>query len=191
MFEKSLVHKVHSEVGRYKKLKAKNPRLKIGVGGCVGQQEKGSLIKDIPLVDFVFGTDAIDLLPQLVREVTSSGERVVSARFDYQNPYQVETLVRNPGVSTFVNIIKGCDNFCTFCVVPFTRGRQRSRSLNEIIEDINKLTLRGVKEVTLLGQNVNSYESSCGANFATLLQSVATDTDLLRIPLYNESSKGF
>ena len=185
------VHKVHSEVGRYKKLKEKKPHLKIGVGGCVGQQEKGRLIKDIPMIDFVFGTDAIDSLPQLLRELESSSEKLVSARFDYQSPYQVETLVRHPGISTFVNIIKGCDNFCTFCVVPFTRGRQRSRLLTEIVDDINKLTLRGVKEVTLLGQNVNSYKSSCGANFVQLLKSVALDTDICRIRYTTSHPKDF
>ena len=163
------VHKVHSEVGRYRKLKELNPRLKIGVGGCVAQQEKNKLLKDIPLLDFVFGTDAIDQLPDIVARVRA-GERVNSTRFDHQQPYHVETMVRNPGVSTFVNITKGCDNFCTFCVVPFTRGRERSRPLTHVLEDVRKLTGRGVKEVTLLGQNVNSYESECGANFAQLAQ---------------------
>ena len=185
------VHKVHSEVGRYKKLKEKNPHLKIGVGGCVGQQEKGRLLKDIPMVDFVFGTDAIDSLPQLVGQVYQSDQKMVSARFDYQSPYQVETLVRNPGVSTFVNIIKGCDNFCTFCVVPFTRGRQRNRALCEIVEDIQKLTERGVREVTLLGQNVNSYASPCGAHFADLLEAVALETDIRRIRYTTSHPKDF
>src|SRR5690606_21803467 len=107
------------------------------------------------------------------------GERkVVNAKFEHAKPYQVETLIRNPGVSTFVNIAKGCDNFCTFCVVPYTRGRERSRKLSELVEDVNTLTKRGVKEVTLLGQNVNSYKSECGANFGQLLKTMATDTDL-------------
>lgn len=120
------VHKVSSEVGRYRDLKKKNPRLRIGVGGCVAQQEKKNLIDKNPLIDFVFGTDAIDSLPQLVSDVAESDEKMVSARFEYTKPYQIETLIRNPGISTFVNITKGCDNFCTFCVVPYTRGRERS-----------------------------------------------------------------
>ena len=185
------VHKVHSEVGRYKKLKEKNPHLRIGVGGCVGQQEKGRLLKDIPIIDFVFGTDAIDSLPQLVSKLYESDKKLVSARFDYKHPYQVETLVRNPGVSTFVNIIKGCDNFCTFCVVPFTRGRQRSRSMGEIVEDVARLVTRGVKEVTLLGQNVNSYQSSCGADFSDLLKEVALKTDIQRIRYTTSHPKDF
>jgi tRNA-2-methylthio-N6-dimethylallyladenosine synthase len=106
-------------------------------------------------------------------------------------PYQVETLIRNPGISTFVNIAKGCDNFCTFCVVPYTRGRERSRALAELVKDVNTLTKRGVKEVTLLGQNVNSYKSECGANFGQLLKTMATDTDLLRIRYTTSHPKDF
>jgi tRNA-2-methylthio-N6-dimethylallyladenosine synthase len=185
------VHKVHSEVGRYKNLKAKNPSLRIGVGGCVAQQEKKKLLADIPLLDFVFGTDAIDQLPSIVAEVEESSEKVNSTKFLHGQPYQVETLIRNPGVSTFVNITKGCDNFCTFCVVPFTRGRERSRKLSELISDINNLTRRGVKEVTLLGQNVNSYKSECGADFPALLKAVATDTDILRIRYTTSHPKDF
>ena len=185
------VHKVHSEVGRYRELKKQNPQLIIGVGGCVGQQEKKKLLEDVPLLDFVFGPDNIDSLPSLVSEVRASRERVARAKFDYQSPYQVETLVRNPGVSTFVNITKGCDNFCTFCIVPFTRGRERSRNLNELIKDIQGLVERGTKEVTLLGQNVNSYKSDCGANFAQLMKAVATETDIQRVRFTTSHPKDF
>ncbi|NQZ19078.1 MAG: tRNA (N6-isopentenyl adenosine(37)-C2)-methylthiotransferase MiaB, partial [Bdellovibrionales bacterium] len=185
------VHKVHSEVGRYKDLKAKNPALRIGVGGCVAQQEKKKLLSDIPLLDFVFGTDSIDQLPSIVADVEDTEEKVNSTKFSHGQPYQVETLIRNPGVSTFVNITKGCDNFCTFCVVPFTRGRERSRKMSELITDINNLTKRGVKEVTLLGQNVNSYKSECGADFGTLMKTVATDTDIMRIRYTTSHPKDF
>ncbi len=185
------VHKVHSEVGRYRTLKAANPNLKIGVGGCVAQQEKQKLLKDIPLLDFVFGTDAIDQLPQLVAECKETKRRQVSARFENEKPYEIETLIRNPGVAAFVNIMKGCDNFCTFCVVPFTRGRERSRNLVELLEDIRKLIDRGVKEVTLLGQNVNSYKSDCGADFATLLKTLAQDTEIQRIRYTTSHPKDF
>lgn len=185
------VHKVHSEVGRYREMKAANPRLRIGVAGCVAQQEKQKLLKDIPVLDFVLGTDAIDQLPDLVAKVYATGERSVAARFENDKGYSVETLVRNPGVSTFVNIMKGCDNFCTFCVVPFTRGRERSRNLTELLTDIKGLVQRGVKEVTLLGQNVNSYESDCGTNFATLLRTLAEDTDINRIRYTTSHPKDF
>lgn len=185
------VHKVHSEVGRYRKLKNLKPQLKIGVGGCVAQQEKKKLLADIPMLDFVFGTDAIDQLPGIVAEAEKGDEKVNSTQFLHNQPYQVETLIRNPGVSTFVNITKGCDNFCTFCVVPFTRGRERSRKMSELINDINALVKRGVKEVTLLGQNVNSYKSDCGSDFGKLLKTVAADTDVMRIRYTTSHPKDF
>lgn len=184
------VHKVHSEVGRYKDLKKNNPELIIGVGGCVGQQEKKNLLADVPLLDFVFGPDNIDSLPNLIADVRDQG-RMAKAKFDYQAPYNVETLVRNPGISTFVNITKGCDNFCTFCIVPFTRGRERSRNLVDLKDDINKLVAKGVKEVTLLGQNVNSYKSDCGANFAQLMKSLAVETEIERIRFTTSHPKDF
>lgn len=197
------VHKVYSEVGTYRKMKEQNPNLKIGVGGCVGQQEKEKLIKNQPMIDFVFGTDAIDSLPELLNDLyrkeqelleqkgKPSQGKIVKAQFAHREPYHVETLVRNPGVSTFVNITKGCDNFCTFCVVPFTRGREKSRPLSHVLVDIKSLLKRGVKEVTLLGQNVNSYESECGADFADLLKKVATETDVERIRYTTSHPKDF
>ena len=185
------VHKVRSEVGTYRELKKKNPRLKIGVGGCVAQQEKDKLLKDAPLVDFVFGTDAVDQLPELLSQVIREDRKIVSARFKHDEPYQIETLIRNPGVASFVNIGKGCDNYCTFCVVPFTRGREKSRSLSELLADIKKLSARGVKEVTLLGQNVNSYRSDCGSNFKDLLKTICEETDILRIRYTSPHPKDF
>ncbi len=192
------VHKVYSEVGTFRKLKERNPLLKIGVGGCVGQQEKEKLIKNQPIIDFVFGTDAIDTLPQILAELKrgpeNSSERshkIVKAQFDHRQPYHIETMVKNPGVSTFVNITKGCDNFCTFCVVPYTRGREKSRPLKHILADVETLLKRGVKEVTLLGQNVNSYESDCGAGLAELLQKLAQDTAVERIRFTTSHPKDF
>ena len=191
------VHKVYSEVGKYKKLKQKNPNLRIGVGGCVGQQEKGNLLQTSPLIDFVFGTDTIDLLPEMVSRATSLNEKTgkndkfVEAKFAHRAPYHIETLIRNPGVATFVNITKGCDNFCTFCVVPYTRGREKSRPLKQVLEDVHKLTQRGVREITLLGQNVNSYSSECGADFADLMDTLARDTDLARLRFTTSHPKDF
>ena len=182
------VHKVRSEVGRYKWLKKKNPQLKIGVGGCVGQQEKKNLLKDLPLLDFVFGPDNIDELPEILQQLSKSS-RLAHARLYPQKAYQTETLIRNPGISTFVNITKGCDNFCTFCVVPFTRGRLRCRDEKEIIKDIQNLTERGVKEVTLLGQNVNSYQS--GVSFAGLLDLICRETDVMRVRYTTSHPKDF
>ena len=181
------VHKVHSEVGRYKHLKKTNKNLRIGVGGCVGQQEKKSLLKDLPLVDFVFGPDNIDELP----EILSQKERVCGARLYPRRAYDIQTLIKNPGVSTFINITKGCDNFCTFCVVPFTRGRLRSRPVSHIVEDINNLIQRGVSEVTLLGQNVNSYCSDSNVGFAGLLKEICEKTTIERIRYTTSHPKDF
>lgn len=194
------VHKVFSEVGTYRKLKEKNPDLKIGVGGCVGQQEKENLMKDAPMIDFVFGTDTIDQLPTLVarafedKDYADNKTRradMVEAKFSHRAPYHVETLVRNPGISTFVNITKGCDNFCTFCVVPYTRGREKSRPMSHVLTDIKGLVKKGVKEVTLLGQNVNSYTSDCGADFADLIERVAQDTGVERLRYTTSHPKDF
>ena len=185
------VHKVRSEVGRLRKWKNKNSRLKIGVAGCVAQQEKRNLLKQIPLVDFVFGPDAIDDLPHIVSRVEAGEESVTETKFTHSKPYHIQTLIRNPGVSAFVNIMKGCDNFCTFCVVPFTRGRERSRPLKDVCKDVSNLVNRGVKEVTLLGQNVNSYLSECGASFADLLLALCDKTRIQRIRFTSPHPKDF
>lgn len=185
------VHKVYSEVGTFRKLREKNPDLRIGVGGCVGSQEKDALIKKQPMIDFVFGTDNIDKLPEIIANVYQTDEATVLTQFEHRAPYYVETLVRNPGVATFVNVTKGCDNFCTFCVVPYTRGREKSRPYDHVLKDINDLIGRGVKEVTLLGQNVNSYESECGKDFADLLKGIAIDTNIERIRYTTSHPKDF
>lgn len=144
------------------------------------------------MIDFVFGTDSIDQLPEILRgfEEGQKGSKLFT-QMAHRAPYHVETLVRNPGVSTFVNITKGCDNFCTFCVVPYTRGREKSRPLKHVVSDVNSLVKRGVKEVTLLGQNVNSYSSDCGADLADLLRVLATETEITRIRFTTSHPKDF
>ena len=185
------VHKVRSEVGRYWRLKQQKPNLKIGVAGCVAQQEKQKLLKSVPLVDFVFGPDAIDELPHIVARIEQGETRLVETKFTHSEPYHIQTLIRNPGVAAFVNIMKGCDNFCTFCVVPFTRGRERSRLLESVCNDVQNLTNRGVREVTLLGQNVNSYRSQCGADFGQLLLALCNQTVIQRIRFTSPHPKDF
>ena len=185
------VHKVRSEVGRYYHLKQKKPHLKIGVAGCVAQQEKKKLLKEIPLLDFIFGPDAIDDLPNIISRIEKGEKSVLETRFTHSKPYHIQTLIRDPQVSAFVNIMKGCDNFCTFCVVPFTRGRERSRPLEQVCEDVQSLVSRGVKEVTLLGQNVNSYHSSCGADFGKLLLALCETTNIKRIRFTSPHPKDF
>lgn len=186
------VHKVMSEIGTYRELKETKPHLRIGVGGCVGQQEGKKLLADAPLLDFVFGTDTIDLLPQMIADVLPYKSRAAYTKMDHRGPYQITTMVRNTKVSAFVTITKGCDNFCSFCVVPFTRGRERSRLLSEIVADVNRLVGRGVQEVTLLGQNVNSYRSPDGnGDFVDLLRAVCTETDIRRLRYTTSHPKDF
>lgn len=185
------VHKVVSEVGRYRKLKDKNSKLRIGVAGCVASQERARLLKSQPLVDFVFGPDSIDELPGIINELLEKDEKVNNTRLKNKEPYHVQTLIQNPGVSAFVNITKGCDNFCTFCIVPYTRGRERSRPMEHVLKDAHDLHNRGVRELTLLGQNVNSYKSPCGAGFSTLLKNLAEQTPISRIRFTTSHPKDF
>ena len=184
------VHKVRSEVGRLVKLKEKTGKnFHIGVAGCVASQERKKLLKSLPHIDFVMGPDAIDRLPHIVKKLEEKERGIVETRFTPY--YHIQTLNRNPGVSAFINIMKGCDNFCTFCVVPFTRGRERSRPLEHVVEDVKQLIKRGVKEVTLLGQNVNSYRSPCGESFAGLLEALCKKTDISRIRFTSPHPKDF
>ena len=186
------VHKVMSEIGTYRPLKLKNPKLKLGVGGCVGQQEGKKLLSQAPLLDFVFGTGTIDILPDILQKVRDENQRTAWTQMDHKAPYAINTLVRNPKVSSFVTITKGCDNFCSFCVVPFTRGREKSRLLSELLQDVRSLVSRGVKEVTLLGQNVNSYRSPDGAGgFTDLLRAVCSETEIERVRFTTSHPKDF
>jgi tRNA-2-methylthio-N6-dimethylallyladenosine synthase len=152
------VHKALSTLGRLRELKKKNNgKPVIGVGGCVGQLEKNKLFKNAPYLDFVFGTDTIDNLPEIVDRVQNGERRVVYADFDKSMDYSTETKVYAQKAQAFVNIMKGCDKYCTYCIVPFTRGREKSRTIDEVVGDVARLVASGVREVTLLGQNVNSF----------------------------------
>ena len=172
-------HKLISRLGELKPLKEANPDLILAVSGCVAQAEAKSLAKETPYVDMIFGPDQIEDLPNLLEEVIQKNENekkqledynvknspFIRTQFDDKNlgysipidvvpPYYDETKTE---VSRFINIIKGCNNFCTFCVVPYTRGREKSRPESEVLDEVNFLVDKGVKEIILLGQNVNSY----------------------------------
>lgn len=153
------VHKAVSALGKYhhegKEQGLDKPL--IGIGGCVGQLEKKTLFKRAPYIDFVFGTDTIDSLPEIVHRVENGERHVVYADFDSTMKYSTETKVFSAKAQAFVNIMKGCDKFCTYCIVPFTRGREKSRTIDEVLSDLARLVATGVKEITLLGQNVNSF----------------------------------
>lgn len=150
------VHKAVSALGRYQDSKARNGAI-IGIGGCVGQLDKGKLFKNAPYLDFVFGTDTIDNLPEIVHRVESGERHLVYTDFDKSMDYSTETKVHSRKAQAFVNIMKGCDKYCTYCIVPFTRGKEKSRTIDEVVNDVARLVATGVREVTLLGQNVNSF----------------------------------
>lgn len=151
-------HKVYSALGRFRSLKERKGVI-IVVAGCVAQQEGENLLNKVPYLDIVLGTQAIPLLPEILDRVEISGERVCEVDFDPQGRYLEAELPNRPldQVKAFVTIMQGCDHFCSFCIVPYVRGREKSRPSRDIIEEIKHLVRMGVKEVCLLGQNVNSY----------------------------------
>jgi tRNA-2-methylthio-N6-dimethylallyladenosine synthase len=151
-------HKVYSALGRFKRLKEKRGTV-IGVAGCVAQQEGDRLLDRVPYLDLVMGTHAIPMLPQLLQRMEVSGERVCETGFDSTGDYLKAVLPREPvgKVRSYVTIMQGCDHFCSFCIVPYVRGREQSRPSREITEEVERLVETGVKEVCLLGQNVNGY----------------------------------
>jgi tRNA-2-methylthio-N6-dimethylallyladenosine synthase len=165
--------KMLSALGRYRTVKLRRGAL-LGVGGCVAQQEKAKLLARVPYLDFVFGPDSIARLPDILRRVETERVRVVETAWvdseDYVFPRADPTSSAGK-VSEFVTAMKGCDNVCSFCVVPHTRGREVSRAFPEILLEVAGLVKVGVREVTLIGQNVNSYQG--GISFAQLLLCVA------------------
>ena len=175
--------KAFSFLGRLAKLKAKNPRLIVGIGGCVAQQEGRRILDRVPHVDMVFGTDAISRLPRIIEQIQFKRTRIVDIE---TTPAVSEAAHGNlpdlKAVSQFVTIMQGCDNYCTYCVVPYVRGREKSRHPEHIINEIQTLVENGVREVTLLGQNVNSYGQKEGlCSFAELLDRINRIEGLLRI----------
>ena len=176
--------KVFSFLGRMAGLKRKNPELIIGVGGCVAQQEGRKILDRAPYLDLVFGTHAVSRLPVLIQQVETTGGRLVDvALSDTIQESPVYTVSPNlDQISRFVTIMQGCDNYCTYCVVPYVRGREMSRSPERILSEIQALADSGIREVTLLGQNVNSYGKKEGlCDFSELLTRVNEIEGLLRI----------
>ncbi len=174
-------HKVYSFVGALREVKRQRPGMIIGVGGCVAQQEGRRLLKDIPYLDLVFGTGALERLPELIAEA-ASGRRVACTDLDPGPLAPRRVALANPGLKAMVTVMQGCDNFCAYCVVPHVRGREKSRAAAQVVEEVAALAKAGVREVTLLGQNVNSYrDPEGGADFADLLEMVAGVPELWRV----------
>ncbi len=178
--------KVFSDLGRLRALKRERPELVIGVGGCVASQEGANIVSRAPYVDVVFGPQTLHRLPQLIDARRRTGRPQVDVsfpeieKFDHLPPARVE------GASAFVSIMEGCSKYCSFCVVPYTRGEEVSRPFEDVLTEVAGLAEQGVREVTLLGQNVNAYLGATGAgderaDFAMLLDYVAEIPGIERI----------
>jgi tRNA-2-methylthio-N6-dimethylallyladenosine synthase len=186
--------KAFSFLGRLARLKKKKPGLIAGVGGCVAQQEGEKIFKRIPYLDLVFGTQAIDRLPFLIQKIEKKRCRIVDIeQTDKPHFPEADDSIAPAGqVFRFVTIMRGCDNFCSYCVVPYVRGRETSRHPAVIIDEIQELARSGLKEVTLLGQNVNSYGKKEGlCSFTELLSQVSQIEQLLRIRFTTSHPKDF
>ena len=177
--------KLFSDLGRIRELKAANPDLLIGVGGCVASQEGSAIVKRAPYVDLVFGPQTLHRLPAMIQAKRKSGQSQVDISFPEVEKFDHLPPARVDGVTAFVSIMEGCSKYCSFCVVPYTRGEEISRSFESVMADIRDLVGKGVKEVTLLGQNVNAYvgemEDGERADFALLLSAIHAIPEIQRI----------
>ena len=169
--------KVFSDLGRARALKTKKPGLLIGVGGCVASQEGETIIKRAPYVDVIFGPQTLHRLPQLLAARRASGKPQVDISFPEIEKFDHLPVTQTTHGSAFVSIMEGCSKYCTFCVVPYTRGEELSRSFTDVMREVESLTAQGVGEITLIGQNVNAYQGEMEdgetVDFAFLVQAVA------------------
>ncbi len=168
--------KVYGKIGEIKKLKDKNPNMLLGIAGCMAQEKKGKLIERMPIIDFVIGPYHIHDLKDIVAAKTAGGGHVVKTE---RNPHSVSDYsdlkaVRKSKIFAWIPIIQGCNKFCTYCIVPYTRGRELSRPIADIAKEVKELALAGYKEITLLGQNVNSYglDFKDGTDFGDLIRAI-------------------
>jgi tRNA-2-methylthio-N6-dimethylallyladenosine synthase len=172
--------KVHSRLGYFNRLKKARPELLIGVLGCMAQNLKDELFENKPYVDVILGPDSYRLLPDILRNRTRTSDHMVDTKLSRFEVYDGLFPSRKEGINAWVSIMRGCDKFCTFCIVPFTRGRERSRSMVNIEKEVREAITSGFVEITLLGQNVNSYRFE-GKDFSDLLKRIAVLPGLQRI----------
>ncbi|NCW77410.1 MAG: tRNA (N6-isopentenyl adenosine(37)-C2)-methylthiotransferase MiaB [Oxalobacteraceae bacterium] len=187
--------KVFSDLGRVRELKQKNPDLIIGVGGCVASQEGEAIVKRAPYVDVVFGPQTLHRLPEMLHARRTKGRAQIDIsfpeieKFDHLPPARVE------GVSAFVSIMEGCSKYCSYCVVPYTRGEEVSRRFDDVLGEVAQLVSQGVREITLLGQNVNAYRGMMSdgetADFALLIEYLAEFDGIERIRYVTSHPKEF
>jgi tRNA-2-methylthio-N6-dimethylallyladenosine synthase len=177
--------KVFHELGRVRHLKSLNPGLVIGVGGCVASQEGAAIVRRAPYVDVVFGPQTLHRLPQLISESRRNGRPAVDVSFPEIEKFDAMPPARVEGASAFVSIMEGCSKYCTYCIVPYTRGDEVSRPLADVLAEVADLAALGVREITFLGQNVNAYrgaaEGGGHADLADLIDTVAAFAEIERI----------
>jgi tRNA-2-methylthio-N6-dimethylallyladenosine synthase len=182
-------------IGALKKMKKQNPNLLIAVGGCMTQEAGKTevLKKKFPFIDIMFGTLNLEELEELIRKKRSQKKRVISIREKEGEIIEMDDAYRTSYPNAWVNIMYGCNNFCSYCIVPYVRGRERSRKPENIVNEVKKLVAEGYKEITLLGQNVNSYGSdrSTGVTFAELLDRVASIEGKFRVRFMTSHPKDF
>ena len=172
--------KVHSRLGFYNKIKEKRPSTIIGILGCMAQNLKENILESKPYVDIVLGPDSYRSLLDMIKARDSKSLQHIDTNLSRSEVYENITPHRNEGINAWISIMRGCDKFCTFCVVPFTRGRERSRSIESIVAEASEVVKGGFSEITLLGQNVNSYNHS-NRKFEELLLEIAKIPNLKRI----------
>jgi tRNA-2-methylthio-N6-dimethylallyladenosine synthase len=172
--------KVLQRLTELKKYKRDNRNLKIGIIGCMAERLKRDLLHKYKLVDLIVGPDEYKKIPFLIENLEEFGEKGIAVRLSRVETYDDIMPIRKEGISAWLSVMRGCDKFCSFCVVPYTRGRERSRPLESVVEEVKSLWIEGFKEVTLLGQNVNSY-SSGEFDFSDLLKACAEASPEIRI----------
>ena len=177
--------KVFSQLGRWRPLKQARPDLVIGVGGCVASQEGEAIRERAPFVDLVFGPQTLHRLPEMLNQVRSGRASVVDVSFPEIEKFDRLPEPKADGVSAFVSVMEGCSKYCTFCVVPYTRGEEISRPFDDVIAEVVSLAGQGVREINLLGQNVNAYrglmDDGDSADLALLIRYVAAVPGIDRI----------
>lgn len=171
--------RIYGRLGNLKRYKDKNPEMVIGILGCMAERLRKDLVESKKVVDLVVGPDEYRRLPEFI-DTAFSGEKGIGVKLSRTETYDDIIPYREDGLSAWISVMRGCDKFCTFCVVPFTRGRERSRNLESVVEEIGQLSRRGFREVTLLGQNVNSYNDE-GRDFADLLAAAASVDRSIRV----------
>ena len=172
--------KVHSKLGNLHKIKLNKPHLIIGVLGCMAQNLKDDLLKNKPYVDIILGPDSYRKIPDLINRHVKDNKSIVDTKLSRYEVYENLFPSRGDTFNAWVSIMRGCDKFCSFCIVPFTRGRERSRSVESVVEEVKKAVDQGFVEITLLGQNVNSYNFE-GKSFSDLLLAVSDIDGVKRI----------